>query len=235
MLKAVFFDLDGTLLPLNEDEFIKIYFGMLCKRMAPLGYNPDELVSVIWSGTKAMYMNDGKVSNEVLFWKSFEEHYGSDKLKDRYYLDAFYLNEFKEVKNSCEDNPLAKSIIEFCKNNGLLVVLSTNPIFPKTGTITRASFVGLKEDDFDFITYYENFNYCKPNPMYFKALLEKFKLDPSEVILFGNNTYEDGDCSHACGIKCYMVGDYVIDSPKAKNKFERIKMDEVIEKIKENM
>ena len=71
--------------------------------------------------------------------------------------------------------------------------------------------------------------------MYFKALLEKFKLDPSEVILFGNNTYEDGDCSHACGIKCYMVGDYVIDSPKAKNKFEHIKMDEVIEKIKENM
>ena len=25
MLKAVFFDLDGTLLPLNEDEFTKLY------------------------------------------------------------------------------------------------------------------------------------------------------------------------------------------------------------------
>ena len=29
MLKAVFFDLDGTLLPLHEDEFIKYYFETL--------------------------------------------------------------------------------------------------------------------------------------------------------------------------------------------------------------
>lgn len=235
MLKAVFFDLDGTLLPLDEDKFTKTYFGLLCKRMAPLGYNPDELVSVIWAGTKAMYMNDGTKTNEEVFWETFENHYGSKKLKDRDYLDAFYLNEFKGVKICCEDNPLAKEIVHFCKKNRLITVLSTNPIFPSTGTLTRASFVGLTQYDFDFITYYENSSYCKPNPAYFKMLLDKFNLSPDEVIVFGNNTYEDGDCSHACGIKCYMVGDYFIDSPKAKFKYEHISMEEVIDKIKENM
>lgn len=32
MLKAVIFDLDGTLLPMNEDEFTKGYFSLLCKK-----------------------------------------------------------------------------------------------------------------------------------------------------------------------------------------------------------
>jgi FMN phosphatase YigB (HAD superfamily) len=37
-LKAVLFDLDGTLLPMDMDKFIKTYFGGLAKRMAPFGY-----------------------------------------------------------------------------------------------------------------------------------------------------------------------------------------------------
>ncbi|MBQ2891627.1 MAG: HAD family hydrolase [Bacilli bacterium] len=233
MLKAVFFDLDGTLLPLNEEEFTKIYFGLLSKRMIPLGYEPEELISVIWAGTKAMYKNDGTKTNEEVFWDAFKNHYGIEKMKDKAYIDGFYTNEFKKTKESCEDNPLAKTIVSFCKDNNLLVVLSTNPIFPKVGTMTRMSYIGLKEEDFDYVTYYENSNYCKLNPMYFKELLNKFNLKPEEVIVFGNNTYEDGKCAKLCGIECFMVGDYVINSPKTRNQFEHILMGKVIDKIKE--
>lgn len=233
MLKAVFFDLDGTLLPLNEEEFTKIYFGLLSKRMIPLGYEPEELISVIWAGTKAMYKNDGSKTNEEVFWDVFKSHYGIEKMKDKEYIDEFYTNEFRKTKESCEENPLAKDIISFCKDNNLLVVLSTNPIFPKTGTMTRMSYIGLKEEDFDYVTYYENSSYCKPNPMYFKKLLNKFNLKPEEVIVFGNNTYEDGECAKLCGIECFMVGNYVINSPKTNTQFEHILMEKVIDKIKE--
>lgn len=233
MLKAVFFDLDGTLLPLNEEEFTKIYFGLLSKRMIPLGYEPEELISVIWAGTKAMYKNDGIKTNEEVFWDVFKSHYGIEKMKDKEYIDEFYTNEFRKTKESCEENPLAKDIISFCKDNNLLVVLSTNPIFPKTGTMTRMSYIGLKEEDFDYVTYYENSSYCKPNPMYFKKLLNKFNLKPEEVIVFGNNTYEDGECAKLCGIECFMVGNYVINSPKTNTQFEHILMEKVIDKIKE--
>ena len=233
MLKAVFFDLDGTLLPLNEEEFTKIYFGLLSKRMIPLGYEPEELTSVIWVGTKAMYKNDGIKTNEEVFWDVFKSHYGIEKMKDKEYLDEFYTNEFRKTKESCEENPLAKDIISFCKDNNLLVVLSTNPIFPKSGTMTRMSYIGLKEEDFDYVTYYENSSYCKPNPMYFKKLLNKFNLKPEEVIVFGNNTYEDGECAKLCGIECFMVGNYVINSSKTNAQFEHILMEKVIDKIKE--
>ena len=233
MIKAVFFDLDGTLLPLDENGFIKVYFGLLCKRMAPFGYDPNLLVKVIWEGTTAMYKNDGSKTNEEAFWEVFKAYYGEEKMKDKPYVDEFYINEFKETKNVCDDNPFALDIIKKCHDLNLITVLSTNPIFPKAGTLTRMSFIGLKESDFDYITFYENSRFAKPNPMYFMELLKKYNLKPEEVVIFGNNTYEDGECSYACGIKCFIVGDYVIEHEKTKHSFERLKMEEVISKIEE--
>ena len=97
------------------------------------------------------------------------------------------------------------------------------------------SYIGLKESDFDFVTTYENSSYCKPNPKYFMWLLDKYDLKPEEVIVFGNNTYEDGECALSCGMKCYMVGDYVINHPKSVHKFEHIKINEIIDRIKKHM
>lgn len=235
MLKAVFFDLDGTLLPLNEDGFIKIYFGLLCKRMAPLGYDKEAFANVIWKGTEAMYKNDGSKTNEEVFWDYFAKVFGEEKLKDKSYVDEFYTTDFKETKKCCEENPLARKIIDFCHEVGLRVFLTTNPLFPRIGTLTRMSYIDLKEEDFELVTAYENSRFCKPNPKYFLEILKEYNLNPNEVILFGNNTYEDGECSLVCGIKCYMVGNYLIDHPRATHKFEHISLEEVIDKIKSHM
>ena len=48
MLKAVIFDLDGTLLPMNEDEFTQGYFSLLCKKLSKSGYEPNELINAVW-------------------------------------------------------------------------------------------------------------------------------------------------------------------------------------------
>ena len=37
MIDTVFFDLDGTLLPMDPDEFLNDYMGRLAKRLAPQG------------------------------------------------------------------------------------------------------------------------------------------------------------------------------------------------------
>ena len=40
MLTTILFDLDGTLLPMDQDVFIHDYFQRMAKRVAPLGYEP---------------------------------------------------------------------------------------------------------------------------------------------------------------------------------------------------
>ena len=235
MLKAVFFDLDGTLLPMDLQQFIEVYIKLLCKKMMEFGYEPKLLAKTVYNGTMKMYGNDGSKSNEEIFWDYFASIYGNEKLKDKSIVDEFYLNEFRETKLVCEENPFARKIIDFCKENNIEVYLTTNPFFPRQGTLTRMEFVDLKDDDFRLITTYENSRFCKPNSSYFKEILEDYNLDPNEVIMFGNDALEDGECSLMCGIKCYMVGDYIINKEKAKHEFIHVKMNEVIETIKKHM
>ena len=59
MITTVLFDLDGTLLPMDQDAFTRSYFKLLAAKLAPHGYEPKQLVEAIWTGTEAMVRNDG--------------------------------------------------------------------------------------------------------------------------------------------------------------------------------
>lgn len=218
-IKAVLFDLDGTLLPMNEDEFTKGYFSLLCKKLIPLGYNKDELIKTIWTGTKEMAKNNGIKTNEEVFWKAFANVYGKEKLKDKQVFDEFYLTDFKKAQTFCKENKFAKQLVNAAKDKGLKTILSSNPVFPRNGMVTRLGFVGLNENDFDYITSYENAHFSKPNPKYFQEILDINNLKSDEVILFGNSEVEDIIPARSCGIQGYLVGDCVsLQNEKSENK-----------------
>ena len=89
MLTTVLFDLDGTLLPMDQDEFVRDYFHRLVEKVAPLGYEPKALIDTVWAGTAAMVKNDGARTNEEAFWRVFAARYGEERLRDRPAFDAF--------------------------------------------------------------------------------------------------------------------------------------------------
>ena len=66
--RAVFFDLDGTLLPMGQQEFVDNYFSRLCRRFATNGVEPGALTKAVWKGTAAMVKNDGAALNRERFW-----------------------------------------------------------------------------------------------------------------------------------------------------------------------
>ena len=63
----ILFDLDGTLLPMDQEVFTKDYFKRLAAKLLPHGYQADQLVDGIWAGTAAMVKNDGTCTNEGPF------------------------------------------------------------------------------------------------------------------------------------------------------------------------
>lgn len=65
--KAILFDMDGTLLPMDMEAFTKGYFKGLSAKLAKYGIEPEALVQAVWAGTKAMVKNDGTCSNETAF------------------------------------------------------------------------------------------------------------------------------------------------------------------------
>lgn len=210
-MKAVFFDLDGTLLRINEKRFAECYLFLLAKKLKPYGYDPDLLVKSIMDGLKSMMLNDSGLTNEEVFWNSFEKTFPKSREKHSDIFDDFYRNDFKALKIETQENVYIDDIMNALKRKNLLPVLTTNPIFPMEGQKTRISFLGLTEKDFAYITSYENSYHCKPNPKYFVDVMQKLNLKPNEVILFGNNRQEDYDCAMSLGIKTYLVNGYLID------------------------
>ena len=101
MLTTILFDLDGTLLPMDQEVFVKDYLNRLAAKMVPYGYDPQMLVKAVWRGTGAMVANDGRKSNEAVFWETFADMFGQDALEDVPLYDEFYETEFQECRHSC--------------------------------------------------------------------------------------------------------------------------------------
>lgn len=50
MIDTILFDLDGTLLPMDNDIFTKSYFKGLAAELIPFGYDAGTLVDAVWHG-----------------------------------------------------------------------------------------------------------------------------------------------------------------------------------------
>ena len=215
MITTVLFDLDGTLLPFEQEDFIKIYFSELCKKLAPLGYEPEHTVKSIWTGTGAMVKNDGSRINSEAFWETFRAM-NEGKPDAKPLCDEFYTNEFRKAQACLKYSPDHSSAIAALKSAGLKVVLATNPIFPANGVYTRMSWAGLKQEDFELITHYDNSTYCKPDPRYFAEILGKIGAKPEQCIMVGNSVPEDMQAAGALGIKTFLASEFV-ENPKGED------------------
>ena len=58
MIKYVLFDLDGTLVPMDQRIFVEDYIRRMAEHMAPHGYTFEEINGVLWKGTEAMVKNE---------------------------------------------------------------------------------------------------------------------------------------------------------------------------------
>ncbi len=209
-ITTILFDLDGTLLPMDQDRFTEAYFKMLTKKLLPHGYEPKKLIDSIWVGTAAMVRNTGQQTNEEAFWKKFTELNGEQVLADKPLFEEFYQKDFQQVKDFCGYNPKAAQMVAALKQRGFRLALATNPIFPVVATESRIGWAGLAPEDFEWYTTYENSSYCKPNPDYYRALLEKLKVQPEECLMVGNDASEDA-AALKVGMSFFLLTDCLIN------------------------
>ena len=235
MITTVLFDLDGTLLPMDNDAFTKGYFKLLAAKLAPHGYEPRQLVDAIWAGTAAMVQNDGRESNEAAFWKRFTGIYGDRVLADKELFDAFYTNEFQAARQLCGSNPEAAAAVHTVKRLGLRAVLATNPIFPAVATESRIRWAGLAPEDFELYTTYENIGYCKPNPDYYREIARRLGVSPAECLMVGNDAQEDM-AAEETGMQVFLLTDCLINKEgKDISRHRRGSFDRLMQLITEEL
>lgn len=208
MKKTVLFDLDGTLIPMSQDDFSRKYFSLLTKKMATKGMEPELLMKAVWAGIGAMVQNDGKQKNETAFWNCFCKFWEKDAKEMIPDFEAFYANEFDETKYIMQTTETPRKIVDFLKSQGCQLVLATNPLFPPIAVHTRLSWIGLKPEDFIRITTYDNSSFCKPNLKYYKEILSIIGKAPEECLMVGNNVVEDM-CVNQLGMDTFLITDFM--------------------------
>jgi HAD superfamily hydrolase (TIGR01509 family) len=215
MLKAVLFDLDGTLLPMDQATFMKDYFGRLMGRLAPLGYTPEVFLAAMKAGIAAMTVNDGSRTNEQAYWDAYSASSGRDLGEEIPVLDDFYEKEFDRVAAVCGRNPKAAELVHGLKAKGVRVILATNPLFPRIATQKRIRWAGLAPEDFEFYTTFEDIGYCKPNPDYYREVLRRAGLDAADCLMVGNDVAEDMMAGAQAGLRGFLLTDCLINTPNA--------------------
>ncbi|MBQ9148084.1 MAG: HAD hydrolase-like protein [Oscillospiraceae bacterium] len=209
-ITTVLFDLDGTLLPMDQDEFVKAYLGLLTKKLAPHGYDPKKLIDGIWTGTGAMVKNSGGRKNEDVFWDTFCAIMGENARKDEPLFREFYENEFSGAKAVCGFDPKAAQTIALVKAKGFRAALATNPIFPAIATEQRIVWAGLSPADFEIVTTYENSCHSKPNPDYYREVMDRLGVTAEECVMVGNDVGEDM-VAEKLGMRVFLLTDCLIN------------------------
>ena len=215
MLKAVLFDLDGTLLPMDQKRFTKDYFGRLMRRICPFGYTPETFLAAMQAGIDAMVDNNGSRTNEAAFWEAFAGICGREVLERLPVFERFYEEEFDEVAPTCGYTPKAAETVRALTARGIRVALATNPLFPRIATEKRIRWAGLTPEDFELYTTYEDIGACKPNPDYYREVLSRMGLSPDDCIMVGNDVAEDMMAAAKAGIKGFLLTDCLINTPGA--------------------
>lgn len=217
---TLLFDLDGTLVPMTQDDFVKIYLGLMCKKLGEYGFEPKRVTDTIWKGFRAMSKNGGNTSNREVFDKIAKEEFGERSEEFINLLFDFYKAEFNGAKSAVRYDMIESgsfdtaSLVKKLREKGYSLVLATNPVFPRAALEARLAWVGLSADDFIYITDYENSRFCKPTKEYFDGILKAIGKSPENCIMFGNNVAEDMGAEKS-GIKSFLVTDFLMNPENA--------------------
>jgi len=210
-LRVVMFDLDGTLLGLDIDAFVPVYFSALSRHFD--GVLPAlSLVEAILASTWAMISDrDLSRSNEEVFWNDFLPRIGVSRETVDPVFTAFYRDEFPTLSHMATPLPEARRVLERAVSRGYTLVLATNPLFPRVAIRERMRWGGIDDIPFALITAYEDMHACKPQPEYYQEILDLVGARPGECLMVGNDVQEDLAAS-LLGIRTFLVeGAYLRD------------------------
>lgn len=218
MLKNILFDLDGTLLPMDQKKFVKKYTDILSIKLKEHNLDADKIIEALIQGMRTIVRdNSGIYTNKEVFWKTFNRIYPVDQAMIESIFFDFYDKEYSQIKDIVVPNPIIKESITLLRQKNYNLILATSPVFPEIAVVNRLKWSDLDPEDFSYITTFENSNYAKPSIQYYEDIFNKLKILPQESIMVGNDLHEDGIIEEL-GVDCYLITDFLINRHNTKKK-----------------
>jgi HAD superfamily hydrolase (TIGR01509 family) len=207
-VRAILFDLDGTLLDLDLEAFLDRYFAELETAATPLARHSEttvDIMSALHRATSAMMAEHPGTTNRETFYAEFSNRTGVDLNMHWGVFDAFYRDVFPGLRDTARPAPGAREVVSVAQELGLRMAVATNPIFPREAVEHRIAWAGLADVRFDLVTSYEQMVACKPHPAYYRQVASLLEVDPSDCLMVGDDHVLDMAAADI-GMKTYYVG-----------------------------
>lgn len=211
MYDAILFDLDGTLLGLDNDRFVTHYFKALAPKLAPW-YPQTDFMALIGTATEAMIRSDGRQGVLRDVFQQTHDRISAVKFAEvEAVFLSFYENEFNQVAAISRPLPLAPKVLQAAAAISPRIVLATIPIFPLVAIQARLRWGGLEHFPFRLITSFEKMHYSKPHPEYFLEICREIGADPEKCLMAGND-HRDDLAAASVGMETFLVSDDPLNS-----------------------
>lgn len=187
-IRAVFFDLDGTLV----DSAIDIYYA-LNAALADLG-----LAEVTAAQVKCWV---GRGASQLVYCVLKHQQMNVDPKQQHELLERFLMHYQKHV---CVDSKPYDGVDEFikaCQNRQLALACITNkPYQPAHDLLTALDLLS----PFQLLLGGDSVTHKKPHPMSILHALDYFELKPHQAIMIGDSR-NDVEAAHAAGVQCIAL------------------------------
>jgi FMN phosphatase YigB (HAD superfamily) len=201
-IRAILFDLDGTLLSNDMNVFLPHYFGLLAAHVSHI-LPPEPFMARLMQASEVMLANDGRATNEEVFAEAFYPLAGRSREEMETIFVEFYASKFPSLVQHTQRKPEARQVVQLAFDLGYDVAIVTNPLFPATATEQRLAWAGVADFAYRLVTTYENSRATKPNLLYFEQVLETIGHPPEASLVVGD---EDMDMVAAhLGCRTYLV------------------------------
>lgn len=214
MFTTVLFDLDGTLVNLDIEFFLRRYVQAVTPRFAGL-VPPERFARELLRWSYAMVENvDPALANLEVFWRGFPAAVGVERaMLEPVFLD-FYTRDFPGLKPDGAANPAARRLLTTLVRKGYTPVIATNPLFPKAAILERLGWADCADFPYAYVTCGEEMHFCKPNLGFFTEVLARIERTPGECLMVGNDMEEDM-VAQKLGLTTALVTDFLIDRGQA--------------------
>ncbi len=206
LMRAVLFDLDGTLLDIDIDAFLHVYFGALGPVLAEVtGMTPKSSIDAVIDSTGAMMRPHPGLTNRETFDARFSQLTGVDLGSNGTVIADFYRDVFPSLGAGLGPMPGARQAVQAASDAGMVLAVATNPIFPAAAVSERIRWAGLDDVPFALVTTYETMHACKPERAYFEEAAGMLGVQPSECLMVGDDVTLDMGATSA-GMITFFTG-----------------------------
>jgi len=217
-ITTLLFDLDGTLVRMNRSGLELRFMARAVVRFARV-IPPWRYRKAFWEGAEALQRHGTDATNWTVFLETLGRHARCPPAELERIARVCVEKDFAHLGDRYGPIPGARETLLHASELGYRLVVATNPVFPRLAVEMRLSWGKLGDVPFDFITNSECMTRCKPDPAFYKELLEKLGVEGRQCVMIGNDARKDLPANE---LGCLT---YLVEMPETRALIEQVKGD----------